>query len=85
MLIIYSKEKCQQCDAAKLLCQMKGVEFEVKKLDVDYTRDKLVHISPKARSFPVVTVKVKYDGVEMEEYIGGLTELKEVLATKYSK
>ena len=25
------------------------------------------------------------DGVEMEEYIGGLTELKEVLATKYSK
>ena len=85
MLVIYSKDNCQQCDSAKLLCQMKGIDYVVKTLDVDYTREDLMHISPKARSFPVVTVKVKYDGVEMEEYIGGLTELKEVLATKYSK
>ena len=85
MLIIYSKDNCQQCDSAKLLCQMKGVDYVVKTLDVDYTRDELMHISPKARSFPIIVVKVKYDGVEMEEYIGGLTELKEVLATKYSK
>lgn len=85
MLVIYSKDNCQQCDSAKLLCQMKGVEYTVKTLDVDYTRDKLMHISPKARSFPVITAKVKYDDVEMEEYIGGLTELKEVLATKYSE
>ena len=85
MLVIYSKDNCQQCDSAKLLCQMKGVDYVVKTLDVDYTRDELMHISPKARSFPVIVVKVKYDGVEMEEYIGGLVELKEVLATKYSK
>ena len=85
MFTIYSKDNCQQCDSAKLLCQMKGVDYVVKTLDVDYTRDELMHISPKARSFPIITVKVKYDGVEMEEYIGGLTELKEVLATKYSK
>ena len=85
MLVIYAKDNCQQCDSAKLLCQMKGVDYVVKTLDVDYTRDELMHISPKARSFPVIVVKVKYDGVEMEEYIGGLTELKEVLATKYSK
>lgn len=85
MLTIYSKEKCSQCDSAKLLCQMKGVDYVVKTLDVDYTRDELMHISPKARSFPVITAKVTYDGVEMEEYLGGLVELKEVLATKYSK
>lgn len=85
MLVIYSKDNCQQCDSAKLLCQMKGVDYVVKTLDVDYTRDKLMHISPKARSFPVITAKANYDGIEMEEYIGGLTELKEVLATKYSK
>ena len=84
MLVIYSKDNCQQCDSAKLLCQMKGVDYVVKTLDVDYTRDELMHISPKARSFPVIAVKVKYDGVEMEEYIGGLAELKEVLATKCS-
>ena len=85
MLVIYSKDNCQQCDSAKLLCQMKGVEYAVKTLGIDYTRDELTHISPKARSFPIIAVKVKYDGVEMEEYIGGLVELKEVLATKYSK
>ena len=85
MLVIYSKDNCQQCDSAKLLCQMKGVDYVVKTLDIDYTRDELMHVSPKARSFPIIVVKVKYDGVEMEEYIGGLTELKEVLATKYSK
>lgn len=77
MLTIYSKEKCQQCDSAKLLCQMKGVDYVVKTLDVDYTRDELMHISPKARSFPVILK----DG----KYLGGLVELKEVLATKYSK
>ena len=85
MLVIYSKDNCQQCDSAKLLCQMKGVDCVVKTLDVDYTRDELMHISPKARSFPVIAVKVKYDGIEMKEYLGGLVELKEVLATKYSK
>lgn len=85
MLTIYSKGNCQQCDSAKLLCQMKGVDYVVKTLDVDYTREQLMRVYPKARSFPIITVKVKYDGVEMEEYIGELTELKEVLATKYSK
>ena len=64
---------------------MKGVEYDVKTLDIDYTREQLMHVFPKARSFPIIAVKVKYDGVEMEEYIGGLAELKEVLATKYSK
>ena len=64
---------------------MKGVEYTVKTLDIDYTREQLIHVFSKARSFPIIAVKVKYDGVEMEEYIGGLVELKELLATKYSK
>lgn len=77
MLVIYSKENCQQCDSAKLLCQMKGVEFETKQLGVDYNKLDLLEIAPKARSFPVV-----FYG---ELLIGGLVELKEILATKYSK
>ena len=64
---------------------MKGVEYTVKTLDIDYTREQLMRVFPKARSFPIIVVKVKYDGVEMEEYIGGLAELKEVIATKNSK
>ena len=81
MLVIYSKDNCQQCDSAKLLCQMKGVAYVVKTLGVDYMKEDLSVIAPNARSFPIVTGIVY--GVEVG--IGGLTELKEVLATKYSK
>ena len=77
MLVIYSKDNCQQCDSAKLLCKMKGTEFETKQLGVDFSKEELLEIAPKARSFPVVF----YDGV----LLGGLVELKEVLTTKYSK
>ena len=71
MFTIYSKDKCQQCDSAKLLCQMKGVEFEVKKLDVDYTKEDILALAPNTRSFPVVFK----DG----EYLGGLPDLKKDL------
>lgn len=68
MYTIYSKDSCQQCDAAKLLCTMKGVEFEVKKLGKDFSRDELLTLAPNTRSFPVV-----FKG---EEFIGGLEQLK---------
>lgn len=71
MYTIYSKDKCQQCDSAKLLCQMKGVEFEVKKLDVDYTKEDILALAPNTRSFPVVFK----DGL----YLGGLPDLKKDL------
>ena len=71
MLVIYSKDKCQQCDTAKLLCQMKGVEFVVKKLDVDYTKEDVIALVPQARSFPLIFK----DG----EYLGGLVELRQSL------
>ena len=71
MFTIYSKDKCQQCDSAKLLCQMKGVEFEVKKLDVDYTKEDILTLVPQARSFPLIFK----DG----EYLGGLVDLKQAL------
>ena len=77
MLVIYSKDNCQQCDSAKLLCKMKGVEFETKQLGIDFSKEDLLEIAPRVRSFPAILI----DG----KYIGGLAELKEVLATKYSK
>jgi glutaredoxin len=75
MLVIYSKDNCQQCDSAKLLCQMKGVAYVVKTLGVDYMKEDLSVIAPNARSFPIVTGIVH--GVEVG--IGGLTDLKEFL------
>ena len=75
MLVIYSKEKCQQCEAAKLLCQIKGVEFTVKMLDVDYSKEDIAFFAPNARAFPIITGFK--DGVE--SYIGGLQQLQQIL------
>ena len=50
---------------------MKGVEFEVKKLDVDYTKEDILALVPQARSFPLIFK----DG----EYLGGLVELRQSL------
>ena len=74
MLTIYSKSNCQQCDSAKLLGTMKGVEIEVKMLDKDFTREELLELAPNSRSFPII-----FDG---DILIGGLVELKEVLVNQ---
>lgn len=71
MYTIYSKDSCPQCESTKLLCTMKGVEFEVKKLDKDFSREELLSLAPNTRSFPVV-----FKGVE---FIGGLEQLKHCL------
>ena len=83
---IYGKANCKSCDEAKQLCVNKSVEYEYKQMGKDFELLEMYYIAPRNhKSFPMITKLVKYDGVEMEEYIGGLTELKEVLATKYSK
>lgn len=80
MFTIYSKEKCSQCDSAKLLCTMKGVKFEVKILDKDFTREQLLEIAPRARSFPVIFYTEDYDGVKMyPTLLGDLNKLQQVL------
>ena len=71
MFTIYSKDNCQQCDAAKLLCQMKGVEFDVKKLGTDFSRDDILALAPNTRSFPVV-----FKGNTL---VGGLHQLQQIL------
>ena len=83
---IYGKVNCKSCDEAKQLCVNKSVEYEYKQMGKDFELLEMYFIAPRNhKSFPMITILVKYDGVEMEEYIGGLTELKEVLASKCSK
>lgn len=71
MLTIYSKDDCQQCSQAMMLCEMKGVEFNVLKLGVDYEKEDILKINPSARSFPLIT--------KDDKYIGNLQDLKEHL------
>ncbi len=67
-ITIYSKPSCSQCDQAKMLLNMKGIDFIFKMLDVDYTLDELKTLVPNARTFPVI--------FKNDEYLGGLPELK---------
>lgn len=66
---IYSKPSCSQCDQAKMLLKMKGLDFTTKMLDLDFTAEELKEKYPTARMFPVVFI----DG----SFIGSLKELKE--------
>lgn len=71
MFTIYSKDDCQQCDAAKIICSMKGAEFEVKKLGTDFSREDILALAPNTRSFPVV-----FKGNDL---VGGLHQLQQIL------
>lgn len=62
-VVIYGKPNCPQCTSAKTLCSLKGLHYEYKELDVDYTKEELedMLISP-LRSFPQVFVDGEHVG-----------------------
>lgn len=71
--IVYSKQMCQSCETAKLLLETENYEHVVKMLGADFDILQLYSVIPRAhRSFPAIT-KLE-NGVE--EYIGGLAELR---------
>lgn len=74
MVTIYSKENCSFCFMAKKLCESKQIGYEVKMLDIDYTREDLYNLTEgKARTFP----QIFNDG----ELIGGFTELQKLVVS----
>lgn len=69
MITIYSKPNCTFCEQAKVLCETKGLEYKMMKLDVDYTKEELLEKCP----VPVRSVPQIFDG---NDYVGGFTDLK---------
>lgn len=43
-IIIYGKSNCPSCTVAKNVLDAKGVEYEYKQLDVDYTVEELLDL-----------------------------------------
>lgn len=68
---LYSKQNCTQCDQAKVLLQMKNVDFKKLQLDQDFSLEDIKTLAPTQRTFPVVFAN--------DILIGGLNELKEYL------
>ena len=69
--VVWSQTNCPACNQAKSLLDIKGIEYEVKMLGVDATKQELLEAVPDARSVPQIFL----DG----KYVGGLTELRKAL------
>lgn len=67
--IVWSKDHCPFCDQAKSLLQMKGIEFEERKIGHGYTKEQLLEAVPTARTVPQIFLD--------EQLVGGFQELKQ--------
>ena len=68
---VWSKYNCPYCDQAKSLLNMKGIQFEEKKIGDGYTKEDLLEAVPSARTVPQIFL----DG----KLIGGYTELRKYM------
>jgi len=69
--IVWSKDNCPFCDQAKTLLELRGIEYEERKIGHGWTREQLLEQVPSARSVPQIFLD--------DEHIGGFTELKQRL------
>ncbi|CAH1066805.1 Glutaredoxin-related protein [Acinetobacter phage MD-2021a] len=75
MFKIYGRNGCSSCVQAKALLESKGIPLEYLSIGKDYDLQKFMSFNPSHKTFPLITRVV--EGVE--KYVGGLTELKEIL------
>lgn len=69
--IVWSKDQCTFCDQAKALLESRGIEYEVRNIMHDWTREQLLEAVPTARSVPQIFLD--------DEYVGGFQELRQRL------
>jgi glutaredoxin 3 len=66
--VVWSKNGCAFCDMAKNLLKTKGIEFEERNIQTDWTREQLLESVPGARTLPQIFLD--------DEHVGGFNELK---------
>lgn len=69
--IVWSKDMCPFCDKAKALLKLKGIEYEERNINKDYTKEQLLEAVPNARTVPQIFLD--------DELVGGYTELQKKL------
>ena len=70
---VWTKDACPYCVQAKALLEQQGIEYEEKRIGVDYTREQLLEAVPTARTVPQIFL----DG----EHVGGFTQLRQKLTS----
>jgi len=55
MIEIYGKAECTFCDRAKVFCEINNLEYKYLQLDEDFTREEMLMMFPKAKTYPQIT------------------------------
>ena len=69
--VVWSKNQCPYCEQAKALLKMKGIAFEERNIQTDFTKEQLLEAVPTARTVPQILMD--------DQLIGGFTQLQEYL------
>ena len=69
--IVWSKNQCPFCLQAKSLLSSKGIEFEDRNINDNWTKEQLLEAVPNARTLPQIFLD--------DKLIGGFTELRKHL------
>ena len=69
--IVWSKNACPFCVQAKALLESRGIDYEERNVQTDWTREQLLEAVPTARTLPQIFLD--------EEHVGGFTELRKRL------
>jgi glutaredoxin 3 len=66
--VVWSKDACPYCVQAKQLLTSRGIEYEERNINHNWTREQLLEAVPGARTLPQIFLG--------EQHIGGFTELR---------
>ena len=69
--LVWSKNGCPFCTQAKALLELKGIDYEERNINTEWTREQLLEEIPTARTLPQIFLD--------DNYIGGFTELRQHL------
>jgi len=69
--IVWSKDHCPYCVQAKALLESRGIDYEERNINHNYTREQLLEAVPNARTVPQIFLD--------DKLIGGFTELRQYL------
>jgi len=69
--IVWSKHACPFCVQAKALLESRGIDYEERNVQEDWTKEQLLEAVPTARTLPQIFLD--------DNYIGGFTELRKHL------
>jgi glutaredoxin len=65
---VWSKNQCPFCVQAKALLESRGIDYEERNVQEDWTKEQLLEAVPTARTLPQIFLD--------DNYIGGFTELQ---------